>query len=85
MQPTSLIDINPASLLRIRLAEILPFTQLLQPHRKDAALLTDVFRAGEAEFGCQLDLGFVEEVAVRVGAEVEQVAGGPFGFEDVGV
>jgi len=69
----SLVDINFAGLLRIRLAEALASLECSDAGFKDAALAAEICSTGKTESRGEVHFGWVKESAVRILAEVKHL------------
>jgi len=80
---TSLIDINLASLLTIRLPKLLSSLQALYSSNEDSPLARQICCTVESEVGGQSDLIGMEEMYARVFAEINRGTF-PFDFQGIG-
>lgn len=79
-----LIDVNLASLLGIRLAEILLNFETFQASHKHSALAGQVSCSIESQVGCERELVRVEQVTVGVVAKIDR-SPLPIDLETVGL
>jgi hypothetical protein len=79
----SLIDINLAGLLGIRLSKFLANPESLDSLDEDPTLGGEICGTVEAEVGCEINLVWVEQVGVWIVLEINRSAF-PIDFERVG-
>lgn len=79
----SLIDIDLASLLSIRLSKLLTDPKSIETGFEDPPLATKVCSAAQAKCAREVDLCLVEHISIWVVRKVEDVAAGPVCFEDL--
>jgi len=83
-QLASLVDIDLARLLSIRLAELLSDSQGVDTGLEDASFAAQVCSARKSERGSKIEFSLVQEVSIRVIGEIEDLTL-PVCLEDLAV